>query len=160
MLLIFGKYIYVYSMSVSFYVPILYVLWFDALLGPCDLSMDNDERPARQRVGAEKLASRVIKHRLVFKVEGKGAPVDLREGIGTHKLEEGRSGIGAKYVDLVAGALIEPSLKEQREDRSGDMYLLHRSHWRKVGERTLIQFQIVGKNAGALTMAMVWIVSG
>jgi hypothetical protein len=110
------------SVSVSFYIPILYVLWFD-VLGPCDLSVDNDERPARQRVGAEKLASRVIKHRLVFKVEGKGAPVDLREGIGAHKLEEGRSGIGPKYVDLVARALIEPSLKEQRGDRSGGIFI-------------------------------------
>jgi hypothetical protein len=98
----------------------LYVLWFNALIGPCDLSMDNDERPARQHVGAEKLASRVIKHRVVFKVEGKGAPVDLREGVGADKLEEGRSGIGAKYVDLVARALVEPSLKEEREERSGN----------------------------------------
>jgi hypothetical protein len=34
----------------------------------------------------------------------------LRERVGVDKLEEGFAGIGTKDVDLVSGALIEPSL--------------------------------------------------
>jgi hypothetical protein len=101
------------SMLVGFYVPVLHMLWFDELLRPGDPAVDKDDRPMRNLVGAQKLTSRFIENRFIFKVEGKGASVDLWERIGVHKLEERGAGIGTKYMDLVACALIEPSLKDQ-----------------------------------------------
>jgi len=106
-------------MLISFYVLILHMLWFDGTRRPGDLAVDKDERSTRKLVGAKKLASRVVEDRLIFKVERKRASVDLRERISLHKLEERRAGIGAKDVDLVARALIEPSLK----DEGGKFYI-------------------------------------
>jgi hypothetical protein len=66
--------------------------------------------PRSSRAGSSSTASSSKK------VEGKRASVDLRERLGVHKLklEEGRAGIGTKHMDLVARALVEPSLNEQR----------------------------------------------
>jgi hypothetical protein len=92
-------------MLISFYVPVLH--------RPGDLAVDKDDRSTGNLVGAKKLASRVVEDRLIFKVERKRASVDLRERISLHELEERRAGIGAEDVDLVARALVEPSLKDR-----------------------------------------------
>lgn len=66
---------------------------------------------------AKKSAGRVIEDGLILKRECECASVDLRKRVRVHELEEGRTRIGAKDVNLVASALIEPGLSaSQRVD--------------------------------------------
>lgn len=59
---------------------------------------------------AKKSAGRVIEDGLILERECECASVDLRKRIRVHELEEGRTRTGAKDVNFVASALIEPGL--------------------------------------------------
>lgn len=82
-----------------------------ALAGKDGLSVDKAEGSTWNLVGAKEFTRRVVKDRVVLKGERECASVDLRESVGVHELQEGRTRIGTKDVDLVSGTLIEPGLR-------------------------------------------------
>ena len=78
-----------------------------------------------------------------------------------HEFEKGWSRIGAKDMNFVASALIEPGLVQASEGQmQEDAFFATDEERKKKRQRTLIQLQTVGKKEGALTTAIVWSVSG
>jgi hypothetical protein len=80
------------------------------VVGPDKLAVQEDNWSTWNLGRTKKLARRVIEDGLVLKGEWECASVDLRKRVCVHELEEGRSRIGAKDVNFVASALIEPGL--------------------------------------------------
>ena len=106
-------------------------LWLSEAFGPDNLAIDKENWPTWNLSRTEKFARRVIEDRLVLKGEWECASVDLRKRVRVHELKEGWPRIGAKDVNLVAGALIEPGLRanRRRADARGDASFCN--NWRE-----------------------------
>jgi hypothetical protein len=88
--------------------------WLCEAVGKDGLSVDKAEGSTWNLVRAKEFTRGVVKDRVVLKGEREGASVDLRESVGVHELQEGRTRIGTKDVDLVSGTFIEPGLRARR----------------------------------------------
>ena len=98
------------------------------MLRPDNLAIHKDNWPTWNVGGAKEIARRVIETGLILKREWECASVDLGKRVRIHELEEGWTRIGAKDVNFVASALIEPSLSASQgraDAEEGCVFLQH-----------------------------------
>jgi len=137
-----------------FYVPVQQMWWLGDAVGQDDFAVDKPNGPTWNLVGAKEFTRRVVKDWVVLKGKGESASVNLGKSVCVHELKESRTRIGAKDVDFLAGTLIEPGLRARQRGWRDRKECVTWRYLKKTGRRTLIQLQMVGKKAGALTMAI------
>jgi hypothetical protein len=103
--------------SACFYVPVLKKWWLGEGIRQDNLAVHKADWPTWNLVRAKEFSRRTIKDWVVFKGKRESASVDLGKCVGINELEKGRTRIGAKDVDLVAGTLVKPGLRARQRGR-------------------------------------------